>query len=348
MLPRLANLFGLVVFSTSLGAFAADAPARVSLRWNAPDACPDDSEAVRNVEGFLGQRLSESREQQLGVSVDVQGTAHGFSAKLVFASPRGAEQRNLEHPDCSKLMEAAALLVALAIDPERVQARQDTARASDDVLARDGKAAPEPATAAPEPPAAPPPAAPLPPAFGPAPLRPKALRSSLRPTMAMSAFAGRGPLPTLAPGFTGELGLRYAWFRATAIGCYWAPANAGIEGLPGSSVRLTLASAGARACGVRRAGAWAVGGCLGADLSQLSGSGEGVDNARTRSEAFASMSLGANLAYVRTALAPLLGVELSRTLSRPRFGVLEGDREHDAFQPAPWGLLASLGLALGL
>lgn len=125
MSPRAApTLLLLTLGSAPVVAHAADAPSRVSLRWNAPDDCPDDAALVQAVEGVLGQPLTASREQQLAISVNVLGGSGGYSAKLSFKGPQGSQERFLEHPECGKLTEAVALLVALAIDPERVKARQ--------------------------------------------------------------------------------------------------------------------------------------------------------------------------------------------------------------------------------
>src|SRR4051812_14722910 len=97
---------------------AQESTPRVSLRWNAPDECPDDAELVRSVEDFLGESLAAAGAQQLSVSLSVTGGSSGFSAKMRFRGPDGVEERSLDHPECRKLMEACALLAALAIDPE--------------------------------------------------------------------------------------------------------------------------------------------------------------------------------------------------------------------------------------
>src|SRR4051812_33346518 len=89
---------------------AQETTPRVSLRWNAPDDCPDDAELLRSVEGFLGEPLAAASEQQLSISLNVSSRAGGFSAKMRFKSASGVEERALEHPECRKLMEACALL----------------------------------------------------------------------------------------------------------------------------------------------------------------------------------------------------------------------------------------------
>jgi hypothetical protein len=290
----------------------------------------------------LGQPLAEAREQRLAVAIHVQGSDQSFAAKLSFAGPQGTEQRFLEHPECAKLTEAAALLVALAIDPERVKSRQQAEGSTESaaVVPEDPRpAAPvEPVAALPAPPLA----------------RQRAHgsverpRPAVRATMTLAAIAGRGPLPELSTGVAGELGARYRLFRAAAVGRYWLPGDADVEGFAGSSVRLSLATLGARACGVPGSGAWAVLACVGGDFGSLSGTGQGVGNARTRSELFAAAAASASVAYTHSELSPLVGLEFSGALNRPRFGVLQGGIEHQAFRPSQWMLLGSFGVALGL
>ncbi|HEY1536837.1 MAG TPA: hypothetical protein VGF76_22600, partial [Polyangiaceae bacterium] len=108
------------------GVAAAEAtPARVSLHWTAPDECPDDAQLVHQIEALLGQSLLEAGEQTLTVRATAQGDAgRGYAAKVSFTGAQGTEERYLEHPSCENLVQALALVIALAIDPERVRATQ--------------------------------------------------------------------------------------------------------------------------------------------------------------------------------------------------------------------------------
>src|SRR5882757_1389028 len=110
-------------------ASAAGGAGHVSLRWAAPDECPDDVQLVHDVEALLGQSLLDAGEQALVVRAVVRSEAGGYSAALHFSSAQGEEERQLEHPSCDKLVQAVALVIALAIDPERVRATQ-SARAA--------------------------------------------------------------------------------------------------------------------------------------------------------------------------------------------------------------------------
>lgn len=341
MLRGLVSLVVAVVWSASGMAAAADAPERVSLRWNAPDSCPDDAQLVRAVETFLGQPLAESREQKLSVNVSVQGGPGGFSAKLSFQSPQGTQERFLEHPECSKLTEGVALLAALAIDPERVKARQ---AAADATSTAEPAPAPEPAPAEAEPPPSPPPAAPV------CPEPPKAAppESPYQGALSAALFVGVGTLPGATPGVATEAGLRVRWFRAALVGRYWLTSSAAVAGTAPRSVELSLATVGLRACVLPLVGTWSWLACAGADLGDMAGSGQGVDDAHTRHALFSAAEASISLAYTRSKLAPFAALGATAGIARPRFGVVSNGTPDETFQPSPLGLLASFGLTYGL
>jgi hypothetical protein len=325
-------------------ASAQSAGERVSLRWSAPDECPDDAHLIASVERLLGQPLGESREQRLSIAISVQGKPGGYSAKLSFVWPSGNEQRFLEHPECAALTEAAALLAALAIDPERVRARQDAT--SGEMPAAPSPVAPEPAPspAQSEPPPTAPPPAPCPPAR-PAPPPPK---QGLRGSLSALGFLGLGPLPGAVPGVAAEVGLGRGPLRAALVGRYWAPATS--DPAPGgtATVELSLITAGLRGCILPLASDWILLGCVGADWGDMSGSGQGVDNAHTRHDTFAAIEASFSLAYARAETQPLFGLGLVLPVLRPPFGVQQADEEQQVFQPNQVGVVAFLGLAHGL
>ena len=220
----------LLVALGATSARAEPAPLRIQLRWHAPDECPDDLALLRRVEGFLGESLDEAANQAVAIDARVQGDAvHGYAAKLSFVSARGTTERALEHPSCDKLTEGVALLVALAIDPERVRAQQETASAA----APSPKAAVTPAapTQAPPPirerPEPAPVASDRPP---PLPARANAADAPVRVSVAIVGLVGGGMLPGATPGVGPELALRVCHFEAGAVGRFWATRGAAVPG----------------------------------------------------------------------------------------------------------------------
>lgn len=327
---------------TTSAAGAVDAPERVSLRWDAPDACPDDSELVHAVEEFLGQPLSASREQQLSVSITVLDTPGSFAATLTFTSPQGTQKRFLEHPLCEKLTEGVALLAALAIDPERVKARQAAVEASN------SEPPPEPAVAKAPPASSSPPAPPAPPVVCPEPVQSRPLEPTSQGTLNVAAFLGVGTLPGATPGVAAEVGWRLRQLRAAVVGRWWSSGSADVPSAAPRSIELSLATVGLRGCVLPAVGAWSWLACAGADVGRMAGSGQGVDNARTQRALFSSAEASVAFAYTRSDFAPFVGLGASLALTRPRFGVVRNGTADETFQPSWLGGLAFVGLMYGL
>jgi hypothetical protein len=320
----------------------AQASPRVALRWNAPDSCPDDGVLVSAVENLLGRRLADGEQQQLSVSIHVHGTPGGFAAKLVLTNAGGSEERFLEHPDCAKLVDAVALVTALAIDPEAVRARQSQQEQVVPPLSS-------------QPPAPPPSPAPPPQVAAPTTVRVASSNASPPPTpparalvMGVHGLIGAGSLPGVRPGFGAELGVRQRWFVAQAVARFWASGSADVPDAGPASVEMRLVSWGVRGCGLMPAGAWLVRPCVGADFGDLSGIGQNVANARARHDLLPSLEAGLAVAYARWQAAPLAGLALGVPLSRPSFGVLDDGVKREAFRPAALTFSAFFGLAYGL
>jgi len=314
----------------------AHAAGPISLRWNAPDSCPDDAQLIATVEGFLGESLAQARTQDLAVSINVQGDETGYSAKLRLTGPSGADERFLEHPECSKLMEAAALVTALAVDPERVKARQ---------TALETTPAPHPAPAPPAPQPAP---------ACPAPVvrvvehTPSVKRPLLGGALAVSGFVGSGALPHVTPGVMAEAGLGSPRWRFTALGRFWVPSSTEPTKTSASHIELSLVSAGLRACALPLHARWSVLACLGGELGDMAGSGQGVDNARTKHATYAALEASLLGAYRLRDVSPFVGLGLSVAAARPRFGILRAGEPNQTFQPSRFGLMAYAGVSFGL
>ena len=129
---------------------------------------------------------------------------------------------------------------------------------------------------------------------------------------------------------------------------YWLTGSADVVGESPSRIELSLVTVGLRACVLPALGAWSWLVCAGADLGDMAGSGQWVDNARTRHALFADAEASISLAYTRSRVTPFASLGASVGLSRPRFGVVRNGAPDETFQPSPLGALASVGLAYGL
>ena len=328
----------------STGLAHAESPQQaVELRWYAPAECPDNLALVRAIEDFLGQPVSDAPRQQLSIVARVLGdVAHGYAAKVTFVNADATTERILDHSDCSKLTEGVALLAALAIDPERVQQRQQAAPAQE----------PEAATAT----ALPATPVPVEPAVAQAVLSDRqampeakgraARRRQLR--VGLLGLVGGGMLPSAAPGLSAEVSLALGVFEAAIGGRYWTTRSAQVPGYPGSSVELSLVTAGLRLCGVPGGPRWSWLICARSDVGDMSGHGEQVDNARTRHAVVTGLGGTLAVAFASGRLRPLAGTDLLWLASRPRFGVLQEGRPIQAFRPQNWQVTGFLGLSYEL
>jgi hypothetical protein len=329
---------------------AQAAPQRIKLRYSAPAECPDDLELVQAVEEFLGQSLRDAREQDLAIDVRAQGDAKsGYSAKVSFVGAQGTQERYADHPECSKLTEAAALMIAIAIDPERMKARQRGEAKTDAAPA----VTPVNATT----PVAPISAEPAALQIAPTPVSPDRDASSVAPsersdgppaTLALLALTGSGSLPSVAPGVGADFAVRLGPLEVGVGGRYWISRDATVPTAPASSIEVSLITGGLRLCGVPTFGHWSLPLCLRGDLGDMEGTGQDIPNARTRHALFAALGGGLALSYTRHRLVPVAGLDLHWAPARPRFGALRDREEVVAFRPDAWGLSGFVGLAYQL
>jgi len=338
-----------VGLSTVAGAGQAEgSPGQVSVRWSAPDECPDDARLLHQIETLLGKSLLEFNAQTLRVRASAQGNAEqGYAGKISFSSELGDQERYLDHPSCDRLVEAMALVIALAIDPERVQAARDAEDAGSAAMGPTPAAAPSSATSERCPPAMPP----EPPheheaCHDPAPRTSHLPLRGLR--AAVHGLAGAGALPGFGGGMEAALGWQPEGFRVELLGRYWVPRSQSIGLSTDGRLDLALATLGARACWLLPVNAWRFSACGGADLGNERATGVALENSRSRDALYAQASGSLEVASTRSRLVPEGGVEVSGALLRPRFGISRDGSDYEVFKPASWSFSALFGFAFEL
>jgi hypothetical protein len=331
-------------FALSCSATRAVADDAVELSFKAPAECPQEDAFRQRVEHFLGQRIESRRDQEIVIVAVTERTgSRAFSVRLHMATSSGIQRRELTHEDCAELTEAAALIVALAVDPTLTPPPDATP--------------PEPVEKeAPPAPAETPTPLPQP---SPVPSLPEAPpehdqgegsnegSAGVRLSLALLGFVGTGALPEAGPGAMAEIAADAGPLRLAVRGSYWFPRFAALADASGPGVELDLWSAGVRACWVSRWPRVELSSCLGPELGDLRGKGVEVQNSRTRHARLSALVAGATLAYQpRPGTMALLGFELGKTLESPRFGIVEDNRPVKAFEPEPWLARALLGLGV--
>jgi hypothetical protein len=283
---------------------------------------------VDEIERLLGQSLNVARRQELLLDARVTGDAEaGYAVRLQVTTSAGAYERNLRHTDCGKLAEGAALVMALAIDPERVAARGASEPPEEDS---------PPETAAP---AEPPPPAPEP--------TPADEPSEQGGDVGLFALAGAGVLPSSGAGLALDVGFRSgSHFRLAVVGSYWFPRTKEIPEQEGAAIRLRLWTAGLRGCWLPGSGEIELSVCLGPEAGRVTGEGRGVEDSSSEADWHSALILGGGAALaVAEPLWIAAGVEGGPVLGRPRFGVEEWDGD---YQAEPWTLRALIGALVRL
>jgi hypothetical protein len=306
-----------------------------TISWSAPHECPREAKLVDEIERLLGQPLSVARKQELVLNARVTGNAQeGYAVRILVTSSAGAYERTLRHEDCAKLTEGAALVMALAIDPERVQAQSLVSSEPQEPKAKPKQEpAPEPTPAA----AAPPPAE-------------TAEPSRLGGDFGLFVLGAAGMLPDLSPGFGLDGGLRIGkHFRLGVTGRYWLAGSEPVpaqQGQQDAEIRLSLWTASLRGCWLLVSTEFEFGVCVGPEAGQLSAQGRQVQDAHRETDWYTALILdvGAGVSVA----GPLLlaaGLEAGPALSRPRFGVEDWQGQ---YQPEPWTARARFGALVRL
>lgn len=98
---------------------AAQAPAdaRLELRWEAPRECPQAEQVRGQVRALLRASRSQERRDRVVAEVSVARAEAGYAASLRLRGDAGEVVRELASPRCDAVVEAAALLIAFALDP---------------------------------------------------------------------------------------------------------------------------------------------------------------------------------------------------------------------------------------
>jgi len=318
------------------------------LSWSAPSTCPGEDALRAEVERVLGQTLAARRDQKLRIEGSVRGDAKaGFAAALRVTSARGTQARELSNADCAKLTEAAALVIALAIDPKLVV--PPPAAASVGAVAEGDSPAQN----------APPPAEPAQ-AAATTTETSNDERSDAAATSGQTAaesgsswqFSGAavglvsgGALPGAAFGAGARLSAGSGPFGVLVHGAYFFPKVEPVPETASSGVELDLWRVGAAVCGVPLYGTLTLTGCVGPVFGGMSGSGTGVDQASTEHDRWSALLAEVTLSYVSKAgLTALIGAEVGPALERPRFGVtLDGD-DVEVFRASGWVASGFLGV----
>ena len=310
----------------AVAAAAPPEPGPFSLTVTAPPECPS-TEAMR-AEVLRLARVGTDSPRRLDANVVVSQAADGSVTLELRTDLEGVSgERSFEGSSCQAVSDAAALTLALMLNPE-VEREQVVETAPEPA-----QAAVDPAPAASPPPRVEPPGKPAPP--GP----------RLRGTIALFGGVQGGILPE--PGF--DLGVSFG-VRLEPVSLWL-----GLSYDPEQDVRLSGSNAGATlsAGSARLLGCWdfsrsedSIGPCAGAELGRIQGRGTGITDPQNGDIYWTSAVLG-----LSASLGLWPPVQVYATLSGlvpvdPPQVFLEGIRK--VHEPAGLAARAQIGAAIDL
>lgn len=201
------------------GAEGVSGPASIELEYSAPAGCPSKERVRRELQRLLASSAVSSPIQSEIVVVERRGR---FDLSLTLQRPVSGE-RTISHARCALAVRAAALIVAISIDPD-VATRDQGTTEGEDLLAEDPKPSDvsEPQAKAATPPA---------PASAPTPAskdgaseswptelpEPSGARFTQRFVARLGALVERGSAPQVTPGALIGLGLQGRHWRTSIV-----------------------------------------------------------------------------------------------------------------------------------
>lgn len=278
----------------------AQTPERLTLRWEAPAGCPPADAVRAEVARLLGGAVPPD-----GVPVAAEARAQRDGDRYVLELRTEVDgaggERTLDAPECEELVSAAALILALMIDPEvlsRVEAAPITTppgRQLDEPRARAVPSA-EPA------------------------------RDPITTRVGAAFVLDLGTLPALAPGLRIEVGLGTELLEGRLRATLVLPQGAVNDmELPGASAELTALVGGLLGCVRPIEGFRALGLCAELEAGAVFGSAQGISVPRFGAGLFLAGGGGVALTWEPT---PWLALELMAIalgqIAAPAFDVIVG------------------------
>jgi hypothetical protein len=278
----------------------------IAISWTAPDECPGVDALKAEIRRVAGKVPPPAEPLSANVTVSA---AAGSGWLLTLSTKTGARggERRLAGSDCAELMRAAALVLALMINPE--------------------------ASFVVEPPAPPPPPPPPPP------------EPRRRFVAGADVLAGTGALPRFAGGFGLRFAVSAAALSAELRGSIWMSRSTTSTSDPTSGGTFDLIDGAIAGCA--RAAfdeTFSPGACAGVSLVRLHGVGYGVgypgDAVAWWTAALGEVNVRAR---VSSRNAVRLAAQVVVPLGRPSFAIAGVGH---VFEPAPIWLRGTLGWEL--
>ena len=267
----------------------------VDLRWDAPKRCPDEAALREQVDEILGGTLTQPRSRQLSVIAVVRDEGETLALRVFAVTEAGTRERALRYDrDCALLTRAAAVVIAITIDPASI------GRLSPEALTLLEPPKPDegpplsvpveepapaeapteaPAEAPPEPEPEPEPAPRV--LTPPVPVTPTVARRRPRGALRVLGGLGVGEMPAVGGGVSGAVALIFRHLRLEVQASLWPARRLRLVGLETAGADFLLWTLGPRVCGVLHPHRLLeVPLCAGAEAGQVHVTGVGLQNSQ--------------------------------------------------------------------
>lgn len=124
----------------------------VPLSWDAPLECPDEMALRERVHALVPDLLDRPDAARSRVDVEVRAVPESYAATVVVRNNDGETRREFAAPNCETVTDAAALVLAVALDPVGVSIGLRESAASEATPTEPTPTEPEQSLVEPEPP----------------------------------------------------------------------------------------------------------------------------------------------------------------------------------------------------
>lgn len=307
MLGCLTLVVMLTTSSSASGPAEGGAALPLQLEWDVPPQCPPRASVLADVERFLPPELAAGgiRPAKIRANIRSDDDQH-WKLALDVEVAEGHLTRSLEGESCEVVTAAAALVIAVMLDPASVL----------EEVTPIVEVEPEPEPA----PEAPPPSP-----------EPGPRKIDARGLVRLGALGAYDLLPRFAAGVSGAVGVKLASARLYVVATWLAPQRALARGDLGAGADLQAWTVGLRGCwapSVRRVDFPL---CVSGSGGAIEAVGVGLTQNRSARGAWGGLGLSAGVAYAPVRwLALVADAEGVLGLTRPRFVIDDLGEVHRA------------------
>jgi hypothetical protein len=286
-------------------------PPPMAIDWRGPDECQEaprlSSEVARLVGGGHG-------DSNLVARVNVGRSGRRWHLVLTMDRAGRTTVRELDAESCAAATDAAAVILALTIDPSRALGDDAADAGVPPAPVADASASPPPAA-----PATPPVVEPIPPKE---PAAAAARQENLPFVVMATAASDTGTLPHTGFGFGGGLGFAAKPLRLEATLAYWPTVSADVAGTPPRGGSFTMVVTELRGCALAEASFLSFGPCAGLGFTSMQAEAFGVTTPISAGATWSSFVADAlALGRISRLFSLRLSVGLAVPFSRPTFEI---------------------------